>query len=364
MVRVAILAVLLAACGGGSTVTRSLRDRLESPESRAARDRAPELIAQVEAALEDAEAAQRANDAAAAADHATRARLLLDAAVTEAARIVDEEERGAVEERVASALARARRDEAAREAIGAELARHASARAAREEALRALVQAAEDEARPRRRARVSLEEAQDLRRAAEALRARARLTVAAAEALGASADAIRPANEALAASEEARTNLIAALDAADHAHHEALRALGEARSQLEAPGPDGASALAEAARAEGFEAIALPEGLAVEAEGIFAAGGIARNARARVERLAALVAAHPHGPVQVQAQVPIGGPRGERLAVQRAEALRRALVGAGADASRLSAYAVPPALAADAPLDRARLLFVGYAPAP
>src|SRR5690606_18700738 len=211
----------------------------------------------------------------------------------------------------------------------------------------------------RRRARVSLEEAQDLRRAAAALRARARLVAAAAQALGAPADAPAATQAALTASDAAR-DPAAALDAADRASHEALRALGAARRALEGPGPDGTSALAEAARAEGFEVIALPEGIAIEVEGLFAGRGLARGASARIERLASLIAAHPHGPVVVQAQGPASGRQGERLAQQHAEALRRALVAAGADAERLSAEGVPPSLAAETPERRARLLFVAY----
>lgn len=357
---VAALALLsLGACGGRSAMSAELRDRLGSAESRAARDHAPDLIAQVEAALDDAEDAERQNDRDGAADHLTRARLLLDAAVTEAARIGDERERREIEERVASVLARARRDEEAREAIGVELARLASIRAAREETQRALAQAAADEARPGRRTRVSLDEAQDLRRAAAALRARARLIAGAAQALGAPANALLATNAALTASDDARDPAIA-LDAADRASHEALRALGAARRQLEAPGPDGASALAEAARAEGFEVIALPEGIAVEVEGLFSGSGLARGASAQVARLASLIAAHPHGPVQVQAQGPASGRQGERQAQQHAEALRRALVAAGADAERLRAEGIPPALAAEGPEHRARLLFVAY----
>jgi hypothetical protein len=110
--------------------------------------------------------------------------------------------------------------------------------------------------------------------------------------------------------------------------------------------------------------MALAEGTAVEAEGMFSSRAVARDASGRVQRLASLIAAHPFGPVQVQAQVASGGRRGDQLAAQRAEALRRALVHTGADASRLSASAVPSALAAETPLDRARLVFVGYASTP
>lgn len=356
----ALVVLLLASCGGaGAGLTTDLRDRLGSPEGHVARERAPDVVAEVEEALSAAEAAERAGDRDAAADHVTRARLLLDAAQAEAARIADEEERRRVEARVAEASERARRDEEAREALAIELRRAAAARAAREEAEQALALSERDEARPGRRVRVSLEEAQDLRRAAAALRARARLTVAAAQALGAPAEALTAVEAALQASEQARTDAVAALAAADRAHAEALRALGAARRSAEGPAPDAPRALSEAAQAAGFEVVSLPEGLALEADGLFAGAA----ARARVERLATLLAAHPHGPVQVQAQVTATGRRGEQQALQRAETLRRALIAAGADPARLEAGALPAALASDVPADRARLVFVAYAPA-
>jgi hypothetical protein len=356
----ALLLIVLSGCGAGAPRrSAEVRARLGSPEGSVARERAPDLIAEVEAALRDADAAERAGDSDAAADHVTRARLMLDAAQAEAARIADEQERRRVEAQVAEVVARARRDEEAREVLSAELTRNAALRAAREEAERALAQAAQDEARPGRRVRVSLEEAQDLRRAAAALRARARLTAAAAEALGAPAEALRAVTEAVEASEGERTDPRGALASADRAYREALRALGAARRGAEAPTPDARSALAEAARLAGLEVVSLPDGLAVEAEGVFAG---TRPRPAHVERLAALVAAHPHGPVQIQAQASTGGRRGEQLAAQRAEALRRALVEAGADADRLRTGALPAALAGDGPVDRVRVVFVAYVP--
>lgn len=351
----------LSACGGGPTATAELRDRLASPDSHAARERAPDLVAQVEQALADADLAQQASDAAAAADHVTRARLLLDAAMTEAARITDEEERSRIEARVAEILEQARRDEAARETISRELSRLAAIRTAREETELALERAVPDERR--RRVRVSLDQAADLRRAAAAWRSRARLTLAAARALGATEEALAPAQAALTASEQARDPMDA-LEAADRASYEASRALGAARRELSGPSSDEVNALAEAARSAGFEPLALPEGLAVEVEGLFAGNGLARDARPRVARLVSLIAAHPHGPVQVQAQGPAAGQSGERMAERRAEALRRALVAAGADASRLSAQGIPPSLAAETPIERARLVFVAYSPMP
>ncbi len=359
-----VFALAISACGSRPGVTDELRARLDSAETEAARERAPDLVGDVESALDAAEDAELRGDYDAAADYATRARLLLDAAEAEAARVTDEDARRELEVRIANVLQQARRDEQARQTIGRELARAASVRAAREEEARALTQAEEDESRGARRGRVSMDQAQDLRRAAAALRARAELTMAAARALGASEEALGPATEALASSERARTDPLAALAAADRAHHEALTALGAVRRELSGPGPDAARELAEAAVADGFSAEALSEGTAVEAEGLFSGNGLARHAEARVLRLVSLIAAHPFGPVQVQAQVPSRGRGGDRMAQRRSEALRRALVAAGADESRLSASAIPSALAPDAPVDRARLVFPGYASAP
>lgn len=359
-----LVAGVVAACGGGGPrASRDVREELGGEAAAAARERAPDLVARVEAAIEDADEAEARGDDAAAADHATRARLLLEAAQVEAARIEDEEARRAIEGRVAEILAQARRDERARERLSAELSRLAGARAAREEALRALEQAEEDEGRRGRQARVSLDETRDLRRGAAALRARARLTIGAARALGASDEVLAPALEAVERSEEARREPLEALRVADEAHRAALRALGAARDETEGPGPDGPGALAEAARAEGFEALALPEGTAVEAEGIFR-GRSTRARGARIQRLAALAAAHPHGPIQIQVQVRQAGRGGERLAERRAETVRRALVDADVDATRLSTAPLDAALRPERPIDAVRLVFVAYPVAP
>lgn len=359
-------ALLASACGaGGPRVSRELRSQLRSDEVEAARERAPDLIAQVESALDEADAAERAGDELAAADHATRARLYLEAARAEAARVDDDTARAALERTIGEVLEQARRDEAAREEISRELSRLAAVRTANEEARAALEAAAEDEARPGRRQRVSLEETSDVRRAGAALRARARLAIGAARALGATDEALEEATDAVTASEEAEEPL-AALRAADRAHRAALAALGDVRRTFDGPGRDGPGVLAEAAQSEGFDVEALPEGVAVEASRLF--GGrstrLARSARTRIERLARLIAAHPHGPVQVQVQVTQAGSGGERLAQRRAEAVRRALIAQGADESRLSAEGLPSSLRPDTPVARVRLLFVAYAVRP
>lgn len=356
-------ALLLVACGGAPRASGELRERLRSGVAAGAHERAPELVAQVERTLDQADEAEQNGDEAATADHITSARLLFEAAVVEAARVEDEAERAHIESEIAATLARARRDEEARETISVELARRASARAAREEAARALEQASRDEARPLRRRRVSLEEAQDLRRAAAVLRARTRLAMAAARALGADDEALAEANAGLDASEGA-SDPLAAVSHADGARHAALGALGGARASFEGPGDDGPSTLAEAARAEGFTVVSLPEGLALEGDGVFrgASASVARSAADIVDRLASLIESHPHGPVLVQAQVAQQGQVGDRLAERRAEALRRALIAQGGDEQRLSAQPVPTALRGEHPVARVRVVFVAYVP--
>jgi len=354
---------LATACGPGTPrSTEGLRARLASDETAPARERAPELIARVEQTLDEAEAAEARGDEAAASDHATRARLLLEAAMAEAARARNEAERADMEREIATLLERARRDEAARAEIASALTQRAAAATAREEALRALRQAEQDEGRPARRRRVSMEEAADLRRAAAALRARARLTLAAARALGGDDEALGPASEALDAA-EAERDPAEGLAASDRAHHAALRALGAARASAEGPSADAPAALAEAATEQGFTALALPEGTAVEAEGLFrgASTTLAGASRARVERLATLVQAHPHGPVQVQAQAAQMGSAGDRVAERRAEAVRVALIAAGVDPDRITAQPIPSALRGDTAMERVRAVFVAYA---
>lgn len=362
----ATVALLLTACGAGTPrTTRELRAQLASGELEAAREAAPDLVAQVEAALDDADAAERAGDEPAAQDHATRARLFLQAAQNEAARAGDETARAGLERSVGEVLEQARRDETAREAVSLELRRLAAARTAGEEARQSFETAATDEGRPARGRRVSLAETADVRRAAAVRRARARLAIAAARALGATDETLSPIEERLASSESAREPA-AQLAGADRAHQDAIAALGQTRRTFDGPGPDGAQALAEAARAEGFEVVTMPEGTAVEVGGLFRGASTtpARSASRAIEGLARLLAAHPHGPVQVQAQATQAGSAGDRIATSRANTIERALSRAGASGERLDAQALPAALRADPAVERVRVLFVAYAVRP
>jgi len=106
----------------------------------------------------------------------------------------------------------------------------------------------------------------------------------------------------------------------------------------------------------------VPEGLAVEVGGLFsgAATSLSRRAAPVVARLGALVSAHPHGPVLVEAQAAQRGAAGDRIAARRARALLEALAGAGAARERLRAEPIPAALRGEDPVERVRLVFVAY----
>lgn len=350
------------ACGGGTRASADLRAQLADESAATLRERAPDLVAGVDSALDAADRADQAGDPEAAADHVTQARLLLDAARAEAERMEDDDARRALEAQIAEVLSRAHRDERARAQISRERVREASARTAREEAARALAAATADEGRPGRRRRVTLDETSDVRRGTAALRERAALLLAAARALGAPEAAGEPVETALRASRASRDPL-EALQHADAAHAAGTRMLGAARASRDTPGRDGARALAEAAALERFDVLTLEQGIAIETRGMFSGtSALSSGGRARVSRLAVLLAGHPIGPVQVQVQVARGGSAGERLATQRAEALVRALVGEGVDEARLSAQGLPPAMAADPPADATRVVFLSYAP--
>ena len=178
--------LLLGACGPSIPhhAERAARD-LEALGLRDAADAAPDLVAAAEAALADAERAERLADPDAAADFATRARLLGQAALAERERLEVTTRIAAFEREIAGleeeAIAAER--ETAREIRETAIA--VAGRAARVEMERARTRAEEDEARTRRRARISLENAGEIRRAAAALRERALLLSGAAEAMGA-----------------------------------------------------------------------------------------------------------------------------------------------------------------------------------
>src|SRR5688572_14244282 len=104
----------LVGCGGATPSSAILVEAFGAPEARLARERAPDVFAAAERAREAAVRAEDRGDGDAAADHSTRARLLLAAAVAESDRIDLEERRLGAERREQRAFEAARRDELAR----------------------------------------------------------------------------------------------------------------------------------------------------------------------------------------------------------------------------------------------------------
>lgn len=342
--------LLAHACGAAPPLGADVRAVLaQRPEMR---QRVPELVARVERELEAAERARDEADHEAAQDYVTLARLSVEAAGHEAARLRIERARAEVERQVATELEAARRREDQLAELDRQLARLASVRLSRAEGLRALAMAEREEERPPRRATLSLEETEDRRRAAAVLRARARLLRAAAAALGSPEEALQPVDQALT---KARDPAVA-LRKADRAHQLALIALGAGRSARSGPSDQEVAALLETASAVGFEVVALDPGLAIASGRVFAGRGsrLGPRGRARLRRLGALLQAHPYGPVLLATR------GGARLAQRRAQAVRDALVAAGVAAERLQAAGRGEAAAAEGDDDDLLAILVAY----
>lgn len=329
-----MLFLVLVACGG-TTPIETIDERFEAPEAHEARTRAPDMYAAAERAREDARAAEDADDLEAAADHATRARLLLETAIAESDRLALEERRLALEEETRVAEERRARDVRARLEIETNLARNEAARVAREQAAAAYTNAEGDDPRRFR----SREERDALyRESAALLRSRAGLMIAAARALGATEADVADAQRSLEESGRTR-DPAASVRSAELAIRAALRALGVARSQIE-PTSDERASLLEAAETAGLESMQVERGLTLRVPDVFAGAGAApsANGRRKLESIAALVAAHPRSPVQIVAYAGAGAPaQRERIAAQRAAAAARVLTDAGIAVERVQA---------------------------
>jgi hypothetical protein len=200
-----------------------LEARFAEPDARRARAEAPDLHARAERAWRDARSTR--NDAATRADHQTRARLLLDAAVAEADRIELDRVAAAAEARYASAIeARADVERQAFD-VSREIAREQAARVARAEAERA---SRRDEIDRTSRGRPKEREVMRAQ-LAEQLRRRALLTLAAATALGLSDQRSLDLEQTIARGEHSPTGTTA-LAAARAAMAAAERALADARA--------------------------------------------------------------------------------------------------------------------------------------
>jgi hypothetical protein len=342
-----VLATALPACRTGPQPTAHLETLFSDEGARAARARAPDLYARAQRARREAEAAERAGDPQAASDHATRARLLLSAAEAEAERIAAENERLEAEQTEQAALSQARRNERTRAEIEAAVERELAARVAREQADKAFEVADEDERRGRRGRRSKAE----YRAAAQFLTERTRLVLSAARALGAPGDAIARVEDMVrrARRVDDPTERIAA---ADRALMEARAVLGQARAAGQRPSEDEVASLLAAAHELGMDASRIDHGLALEAD-VFAGARGTRLQAARVRRLAALLRAHPHGPIRIE--VAHDRARGaERRARRRADALAKALEQEKVEADRLQP------VAAEADGFRVRIVLPAY----
>lgn len=355
----ALVGCALVGCGPAAlTSTTAVEERFEAPEAADARRRAPDLYAAAMRAFREARAAERAGDVSAAEDHATRARLLLEAAIVEADRLALQTRRLEVEERLGRLSEGTARDARARIEIEVGNARRAAAQIATEQRAAAL---AEAEATERRRYRNRADERESLRRqGATILLDQARLVTAAAEAMGAQAADLSSVTEAVRAAEQATTGATA-LASARRALFRANAVLGTARSRQGQPGPDEVAALVEDARAAGFEIEQLDRGLAVRVRRVFSGSSSRPTSAAgpRLEQLQALLGAHPHGAVQLLT----GGGSGASgtLAEARVAAVAAALAGGDIPRDRLSVV-TPAAAGGQADPTALEAVFVAYAP--
>jgi hypothetical protein len=257
----------------------------------AARRGAPDLLARAERARADALATA---DDAARSEHAERARAWLAAAVAESRRIALMRAASAAEARVVAAETRRAELERARVELERETERAAAAASARDQLQRAL-RLAQGDARPDGARGDWLDGA----RAADVLRARGRLVLTAAIALGLPAERAAAVAAGLAPRGDQRTarqRLAGALAALARAES----ALGEARALHGGPTPDERSALLELARERGLDPQETARGVVFALPAELADARLGREARAWLLRIAAVLRAHPHGPVQLE----------------------------------------------------------------
>jgi flagellar motor protein MotB len=354
--------LVLAACSGARPgPTDLLRERFETEEAAAARERAPDLFVAASQARSRAAEHQRAGRVRAAEDESTRARLLLDAAIAESHRIALEEERLGVESEEREHELAYARDTERQEEVLAEVERREAARVAAEQAAMMFEQAVVDE---EHRYRSRPEEREALHReAADVLGRRARLLLSAALALDAEDRAVEEVTDVLERADR-ESNVTRKLELAERAVRGALVALGSARARRPGPTSDEKAALVEAAREAGLEAEQRDIGMVLRGSDLFSATAATpgpAGAR-RIERLAAIIQAHPHGVVRVLAFA-AGGTEAarRRLAEARASRIANLLVRAGVPDTRIESDAVIDAAQPDA-TNGFEAVFVAYGP--
>lgn len=303
----------VSACGGARARVRLDAERVARAHELSAQTRAADLWERAEKARRDAENAPEESDAR--ADYTSEARLWLEAAIAEAARVKLAEERLAVEREVEAAEAEVSALERERAEVAQELDRRAAADIARTEAQRVL-----ERARLAPPKRPKLSEA-ELKSAGAALIARAALIESA---LRAQAVDVTKLKRAIAEARQAlEKNPELGIDKADLAHREALLALGVLRARAPAQADGEAKALAEAIALTGAQTARTERGLAARIQGAFAERSLKDDARKKLAQLCAVSRAHPHGPVRAVVFAP-SRPVGNARVHQVTDELKRA----------------------------------------
>lgn len=324
--RWAIAGTLICACGAASSTTR-LAGLFDNERAAAARQVSAESYQRAEGARDRALASEAENDEAAAADHATAARLWLAAAIADSETLSLRAEAVALGEEADLAERLAAEREVMRQRIVDNAARARAAAVAGDEAERAFEHAQGYE--QRRLRRDDAETRQLWRQTTRALLRRATLLLAAAEQLGAPPESLaqlRARREQLAG--EARGELVVAEANALVADANAL--LGRARAATtDAPTDAERQALREAATTRGYAVERTERGVELSAA-VFA-----RPTETALAQLAGLLRAHPHGPVMI-----VGTATREATGRAAAAALRDRLVRAGLPAERVTAVGV------------------------
>jgi hypothetical protein len=324
-----VLGLLASGCSSGRRSRFALdAARLTRARELAAEQRAPELFAHAEAARSAADKAPEGSPAR--SDYASEARLWLEAAIAESARVELSEKRLASERELVAAETELTRVERERSEVTREVEAKLAANIASEEAQRALERAS---LATKLRPKLSPAEVSE---AAEALLARAALVQAALSTLA--LDAAKQA--ALSAEREAARALLAkdpdaALDKARAALDHTLVLLGALRKKEAKPSAAEAGALAEALHEAGLSVTRGDRGLAGVLPAAFVERTLKPAARAGLVRVCALAKAFPHGGVRAAVSS-----KSSALARVRKNEVQSELRRAGCDPGRVGVDAV------------------------
>ncbi|MBN1653049.1 MAG: hypothetical protein JXA30_04665 [Deltaproteobacteria bacterium] len=347
-----------AAVGCGSTPPRDvLFERFKSPESQKSKRLSPDLFTRAESAHQKALMARRQNDDEAAGEYSLCAKMLLDAATLEAERVEIERRRVQVERR----LNRAGKREIHYRRASLKIEREIELLKASMDSAKRLsfdlhpsTQLGETKSGPRRPEKAGEEEI-DL-----ALR-RARLYLASAAAMGVENRLEREAQKAV---DEALSEPAGSAESAIKTRRAlalALDALGQARLKNEGPTRDEVTSFINDGVREKLSLQPLPRGIVINLSGLFIADSsrLSRQGKTTLQRVSALIRAHPHGPIKLQVHPESGSlATRERLAKARAERIISALC---RDTSQASRFNVDFDRSSSEPKEFVNLVFVAYA---